>query len=151
MDLSPDGTKIVYVGPGPGRSTIVHVASLADGASKEILGSPGTPESLNWCSWVSNSRMVCSYSAIKMDGGIPIGFSRLISLNEDGTDIKRIGSRTAYQSDGYVLDWLPGNGENILMSRNGAVEKVNVRTLRSTQVEASRAAAASYMTMVRVT
>jgi dipeptidyl aminopeptidase/acylaminoacyl peptidase len=145
MDLSPDGTQVVYVGPGPGASTIVYVANLTNGQSKGILVGKGDPEKLNWCAWVSNRRLACSYGANIVEDGVPVGFGRLISLNSDGTDIKQIGNKRAYQFDGAILDWLPGDGENVLMSRGGSVQKVNVTTLRSTEVERWRDAAASYM------
>jgi dipeptidyl aminopeptidase/acylaminoacyl peptidase len=146
MDLSPDGTQVVFVGPGPGASTVVYVASLTDGTSKGILAANGDPERLNWCAWVSNKRLACSYGANLVEGGVPIGFSRLISLNSDGSDSKQIGNKYAHQFDGVILDWLPGDGENVLMSRAGGVSKVNVTTLKSSLVERVRHAAASYMT-----
>jgi dipeptidyl aminopeptidase/acylaminoacyl peptidase len=146
MDLSPDGNQVVFVGPGPGPSTVAYVANLGDGKSKGILAAKGDPERLNWCAWVSNSRLVCSYGGNMIEDGVPVGFSRLISLNSDGSDIKQIGNKYAYQSDGAILDWLPGDGENVLMSRAGGVSKVNVTTLRSSPVERVRNAAASYMT-----
>jgi dipeptidyl aminopeptidase/acylaminoacyl peptidase len=146
MDLSPDGSKVVFVGPGPGPSTVVYVANLGDGSSKGILAAKGDPERLSWCAWVSNARLVCSYGANMVEDGVPVGFTRLISLNADGSDIKQIGNKYAYQFDGAILDWLPGDGENVLMSRGGVVSKVNVTTLRSSEVERGRNAAASYMT-----
>jgi dipeptidyl aminopeptidase/acylaminoacyl peptidase len=145
MDLSPDGTKVVFVGPGPGASTIVYVADLISGQSKGILVAKGDPERLNWCSWVSNRRMACSYGANIVESGVPVGFGRLVSLNSDGSDIKQIGNKRAYQFDGAILDWLPGDGEHVLMSRGGTVQKVNVTTLRMSEVERWRDAAASYM------
>ncbi len=145
MDLSPDGTQVVFVGPGPAASTVVYVANLTTGQSKGILVGKGDPEKLNWCAWVSNRRLACSYGANIVEYGVPVGFGRLISLNSDGTDIKQIGNKRAYQFDGAILDWLPGDGENVLMSRGGSVQKVNVTTLRSTEVERWRDAAASYM------
>ena len=145
MDLSPDGTQVVFVGPGPGASTIAYVANLINGQSKGILVGKGDPEKLNWCAWVSNRRLACSYGANIVESGVPVGFSRLISLNSDGTDIKQIGNKRAYQFDGAILDWLPGDGENVLMSRGRSVQKVNVTSLRSTEVERGRDAAASYM------
>ncbi len=145
MDLSPDGTKVVFVGPGPGPSTVAYVANLLDGTSKGILAGKGDPERLNWCAWGSNARLVCSYGAIVIDDGVPVGFSRLISLNPDGSDIRQIGNRRAYQFDGSIIDWLPGDDESVLMTRGGSVDKVNVRTLRSSTIEDARNVAASYM------
>ncbi len=146
MDLSPDGNQVVFVGPGPGASTIVYVANLTNGSSKGILIAKGDPERLNWCAWVSNRRMACSYGANIKEDGVPVGYSRLISMNSDGTDVKQIGNKYARQFDGAILDWLPGDGENVLMTRAGGVSKVNVTTLESSLIERSRNIAASYMT-----
>ena len=34
MDLSPDGKQAVFVGPGPGRSSVVYMADLVAGTTK---------------------------------------------------------------------------------------------------------------------
>ena len=135
MDLSPDGKQVVFVGSGPGPATIAYVANLVDGTSKPVLAAPGTPEHLSWCGWASNARLVCQYAGNLNRVGILAGFSRLISLNPDGTNIKQIGARGADQFDGTVLDWLPDD-DDVLMRRSGSVEKVNVTTLKSSVVEA---------------
>lgn len=146
MDLSPDGTRVVFVGPGPRASTIAYVANLSDGTSKPILAAEGDPERLSWCGWVSNQRLICNYVANSDQLGVMAGFSRLIALDSDGLNIKQIGNRRASQFDGGVLDWLPGDGESVLMVRGGSVEQVNARTMKSTIVEAQRSAAAFYST-----
>ena len=146
MDLSPDGSSVVFVGPGPRASTVVYVANLRDGTSKPILAVKGYPERLSWCGWVSNQRLICNYVANSDHLGVLAGFSRLISIDADGSNIKQIGSRRAYQSDGAVLDWLPGDGESVLMARGGTVERVNARTLKSSIVEPYRHANAFYAT-----
>src|SRR5690349_16630931 len=62
MDISPDGSKIVYLGPGPGVMSVVFVADVATGDIKPILRANGDPETINWCAFVGNSRLACKYS-----------------------------------------------------------------------------------------
>ena len=146
MDLSPSGQRVVFVGPGPGAATVAYVADLVSGTSKPILAAPGNPERLSWCNWVSDQRLICNYAANLNQEGTLLGFSRLIALDADGSNIKQIGSRNAYQVDGGVLDWLPGDGNAVLMVRSGGVERVDVTTLKSSPVEPARATRAYYMT-----
>ena len=128
-DLSPDGSHAVFVGAGPGRTTMVHVADIASGTTKPILYAKGSPDALRWCEFVSNTRLVCRYTAmIASQGGyapvgVPIPISRTISLGIDGKDIKSLGQQSsAYdlglrQYDGEIIDWLPDGGSDVLMTR----------------------------------
>ena len=69
MDLSPDGRQAVFVGPGPGRSSVVYMADLVAGTTKPILSTSGAPENVRWCAFVSDRNLVCRYSAIVKDAG----------------------------------------------------------------------------------
>jgi dipeptidyl aminopeptidase/acylaminoacyl peptidase len=129
IDLSPDGAHAVFVGAGPGRTTIVYVADIAAGANKPILYSKGSPETIQWCAFASTTRLVCRFTAmIESDGsyapvGVLIPTWRTISLNTDGTDIKPLGQQSTSsdvgirQYDGSIIDWLPSAGNDILMTR----------------------------------
>ena len=132
MDLSPDGSRAVYLGAGPGRTTIVYVADLAAGTSKPILYSKADPEKLRSCHFVSNERLACRFTAIIPSDGrglapadVLIPASRMISLGIDGKDIKPLGQRSsAYdiglrQFDGSIIDWEAGDDdpETVLMTR----------------------------------
>ncbi|HVH48366.1 MAG TPA: S9 family peptidase [Sphingomicrobium sp.] len=169
MDLSPDGKRVVYVSPGPGRVSVVLVGDLATGDVKGVLKSSGDPESISWCEFAKNDRLICRYTAIVPDSNLLIGHSRLISLKIDGTELKELGQRkSAYDSryrqfDGSVIDWLPGDPDNVLMTRNFIPEagkmdtnvvrtrdglgvvKVNVRTLKADIVERPSTSAGGYM------
>lgn len=171
MDLSPDGARAVYLGAGPGRSMIVYVADIAAGSAKPILYSKADPENLEWCGFVSNDRLACRFGGILKDGeyGL-VPFDRMISLDTDGKNIKELGQRASdydvglRQYDGSIIDWLPGGGDSVLMTRTYLPEgfretptniqrtkrgvgvvKVNVKTLKADSIEAPRNHVAEWM------
>jgi len=64
MDLSPDGSLAVFLGAGPGRTTIVYIADISAGTTKPIFYSKADPEALQWCGFVSNTKLACRFTAI---------------------------------------------------------------------------------------
>jgi hypothetical protein len=130
MDLSQDGSLAVFLGAGPGRTTIVYIADIAAGTTKPILYSKADPEALRWCRFVSNARLACQFTAIMKSeearlatsNGL-ISASRMISIGIDGKNIKQLGQPSSQydiglrQFDGEVIDWLPGGGNEVLMTR----------------------------------
>jgi len=123
MDMSPDGKMVAYVSPGPGATSAVNVAEIAGGTEKPIVSSSGNPESLSWCNFVSDVRLICRIRGVVQMEGTPIGFSRLVAVGSDGSNPKPLGQKSSFydaairQFDGAVLDWLPGDGKHVLMSR----------------------------------
>jgi acetyl esterase/lipase len=170
MDLSPDGNKIVYIGPLSGRSSAVVVGDLRTGTVTPVIKSTGDPEYLSWCEFVSNDRIACRYSATLNDAGILVGFGRLVSMNVDGSDVKELGERgSAYdarlrQFDGSIIDSLLRDDESVLMTREFIPEegkmdsnivrkadglgvvKINARTLKLETVERPSRVASGFMT-----
>ncbi|HEY5711195.1 MAG TPA: alpha/beta fold hydrolase [Allosphingosinicella sp.] len=170
IDISPDGRHVVYLQPGPGRSTIAYISDLdSDAEARVVVRSSGNPERLRFCNFVTNDRLICRVSGMTEVQGVLIPFSRLVSLDTNGANIKMLGQTRSYydarlrQFDGAVLDWLPGGNGEILMSRelipeegrlgsrmmrtaNGlAVDRIDVRTLASTRVEAPNRNASWYL------
>ncbi len=170
IDISPDGTKVVYVAPGPGRYTIAYVASLDGGVPQSVLASDANPQRLQWCGFVTNDRLICRINALTDFYGTLVGQTRLLAIDADGSDPVELGQRRseydAYlrQFDGAILDWLPGEGGDVLMSREYipeagrvgtrlirkkqglAVERIDTRTLARTVVEPAIEHAADYIT-----
>jgi dipeptidyl aminopeptidase/acylaminoacyl peptidase len=133
-DLSPDGTKVVFVGPGPGSTKLAYLADLAAGTSKPILRTSNEADHLSFCGFSSNTRLICSYSGNFADNGTVVSYSRIVALNADGSDVQQLGNTTT-QFAGGIIDWLPEDDENVLMARGNGVEKVNTRTLKASRVD----------------
>jgi dipeptidyl aminopeptidase/acylaminoacyl peptidase len=170
IDLSPDGRRVVFLQPGPGRTTRVYVHELdSSGEPRAIVHSDGDPERFRWCRFVTNDRLICQIGGMARAEGMLIPFTRLISLDIDGSNLTRLGqSGSVYdarlrQFDGSVLDWSGGEAGSILMvrdlvpeqrgagtrlARSGdglAVERIDVRTLRTQRVEPPNPRADSYI------
>lgn len=170
MDLSPDGSRAVFVGPGPGRTTVVYIADLSAGTTNPILGSKSDPETLKWCAFVSNDRLACRFTAIVKSGDGLIPASRMIALDTTGKNIKELGQKASSfdwgyrQHDGSIIDWLPGDKNSVLMSRvyvpeggrtgdsnisrtksGVGVVKIDVATMKTNEVEPPRRQVSTYM------
>ena len=139
LDLSPSGRFVAYVAPAPGGGAVAFIADVQSGDSKPFLNSGKGNDRLRWCKFVTDQRLICRYTAIDKDAGDLIGFSRLIAVNSNGTDLKQLGQATSYydaglrQNDGTVLDWLPGGNGSVLMAREYIPEagKTGTRMIRS--------------------
>jgi dipeptidyl aminopeptidase/acylaminoacyl peptidase len=165
-DLSPDGSSVVYLTPGPGRRTFAIVGNLASGQFTKTVSSDGDPETIHWCHLAGSTRAVCEFGGLVEQPGTGdlVGFSRLIAMDADGNHPKLLGQpESAHdngvrQSDADVIDWLAEQsgsvlinrlyvpeaaiGTNIVRSKKGwGVDKVDVATLKSDTVESPREAA----------
>ena len=170
--LSPDGSSVMYVTPGPGPKTFAVISNLETGKSTVVTSADGQPELLRWCNFAAPDRAVCQISALTNQTSKIIGFSRLLSMNVDGTDGKLLGQRESIydwgqrQFDASVLDWNGGKDGKILMQRayvpeSGSfavqsrlarkkeglgVDLVDARTLQPRSIELPRDSASGYMT-----
>ena len=167
-DLSPDGRRVVYIEPGPGSISVAYVADVEGGAAKPFFKAGGA-ESLSWCGFVTNERLICRYTGISRQDGLLVPFSRLVAINSDGSGLKELGQKASWyderarQYDGNIIDWLPGEGGSVLMSRNYiaeagrsetrlartesgvGVDRIDTVTLKSKPVERPRSDASYYM------
>jgi dienelactone hydrolase len=169
VNLSPNGKSVAYVAPAPGGGAVAFIADVQSGESKAFLNSGKDGDRLRWCRFVTDRRLICQYTAIMNDAGVLLGFSRLIAVNSDGSDLKQLGQPSSYydadyrQSDGEVLDWLPGQNGSVLMARayvpesgktgtrmirskNGfGVDRIDTVTLKVTPVDPPRPDVSGYM------
>jgi dipeptidyl aminopeptidase/acylaminoacyl peptidase len=171
--LSPDGSSVMYITPGPGPKTYGVISNLQTGKSTVLTSADGNPETLSWCDYSAPDRAVCRISALTHQSTSAIvGFERLISMNIDGTDGKMLGQQSSFfytalrQTDAYILDWnnksdgkvlmervyVPEGGEAAISSRLSrkksglGVDLVDTHNLQSSTVEQPRDEASNYMT-----
>ena len=161
MDISPDGNRLVYLTPGPGRSTLVYVAALAGGAPQLAIASKGDAEQLQGCRFASNQRLICKLYAWSELRGVATGFTRLLALDTDGKNVKALnqqGSQYASRLQQFgdaIIDWLPDAEGQVLMARDYVpeagkmntrfvqkadglgIDRIDVSTLESTRVESA--------------
>src|SRR5690242_10773330 len=55
--LSPDGSSILYLTPGPGPKTFAVITNLQTGKSQTLVSSDGKPENLHWCKYSGPDRV----------------------------------------------------------------------------------------------
>jgi len=170
VKVSPSGGKVVMLIGGPAGSTIVKVFDLSTGASKAILGSRDSKESLDWCDFANEQKLICRYSGISRLDGVLIPFGRHMLVNADGSGMKALGQKASdkdkglRQFDGRVIDWLPEDGTAVLMARQYlaeegttgtnlarttsglAVDRIELETLDFKTIEQPRDAISDYMT-----
>jgi dipeptidyl aminopeptidase/acylaminoacyl peptidase len=170
IDLAPGGQRIVYVTPGPGRTSAAFVAELDGSRQQTVLRTDGNPERLDWCRFVTDARLICRISGEVDRGGALVPFSRLLAIDADGSNAKPLGQRSsAYdarlrQFDGDILDWQASGDGAVLMARdyiaesgkigtrvvrkkNGlGVDRIDTRTMAATEVEPPRDDADAYLT-----
>jgi dipeptidyl aminopeptidase/acylaminoacyl peptidase len=123
VSLSPDATKLAYLGRA-GEDQALYVADLvAGGDPKPLTRISAATGYVPWCSWASNTRLVCKLQIIHDDAGTLVSFSRLFAIDADGKNIAKLTVETNSNSHGYlqdggsVLDWdVAGKPGQILMT-----------------------------------
>lgn len=171
ISLSPDGSKVLYVSPIASGGRMVYLADLDTGGEpRQVTQARAKGETLEWCSFASDTRLVCEVSMIVNDAGVLVGFSRLITVNSDGTDAKLVetgeSSRSLgiIQDGGAIIDWdVPGKPGHVLVTRGYvpeystgtrlaeqreglAVHELDLATTKSKVVEQPNADAVGYIT-----
>jgi dipeptidyl aminopeptidase/acylaminoacyl peptidase len=169
ISLSPQGTKIAFIAPGPGQSAVLYTADAAGGTQpREALIADGKPERLRSCSWVSEQRLVCEvFMMVEVTGEIyPV--SRVMAVDSDGRNL-RVLSRPSRDYDlwvalsgGEIIDSLPGEDGAVLMGREYVpeerqnsilvdrrqgygVDRIDTRSGQSRTVEQPRRYASDYI------
>lgn len=165
VSISPDGKRLAMVRAAAGAGTALYVADLTgDATPRPILTSSGRPDQLTGCSWSTATRLVCNISTLMTTNGMRLGYSRVLTLNADGSDMKPLSGETRDRIDGFgqfgggIIDFLADDaaggdakGGSVLMTRDyGAqmttgsitastasglgVERVDTTTLRRQQI-----------------
>ena len=89
--LSPDGTSILYITPGPGPKTFVVISNLTTGKTDVVTAADGNPDVIRWCNYAAIDRIVCRVTEVTPKETDLIGFERLIAFDTDGKNPKILG------------------------------------------------------------
>lgn len=122
-ELSPDGKRVAFVGPGPGTSTVLAVIDLATRKAISVASVDGQPLRLTNCGWSASDRLVCMEYGLKKIMAKVVAFTRMVALDADGKNVVALGQRDTgaqlygRQFDGEILDWLNGADGKVLMTR----------------------------------
>ncbi len=169
--ISPDGSRIAIVAPVEGSGSVVLVGPTdASSPLTPVLSSSGKPDRLTGCQWSTGTRLLCTVFIIQEHDGAMLGFSRMVALNADGSQLKQLSARATDTAlgtavfGGDVLDLLPDDaGSAVLMERNFVpetttghiiaqtreglgVERVDTVTLKRTTIEPGKPTATEYLT-----
>jgi len=124
ISLSPDGTKIAFISPGPGTQIDLYTIDLTKGNSPvRVTTSSGDPDNLDWCGWVSSSRLACKIRATEDYAGQLYNSSSVFAVNADGSKPQLLSKKQGRNAVGYnlgggnIIDWLPGQDNMVMMSR----------------------------------
>ena len=104
--LSLDGRYIAYTGRAGGKRALM-VLDLEKRTNKAILAAEEDSFGIQWCSFKSATRILCSLMGT-VDEGKPYNMTRLVAINADGSKFKlliqRAGNKDAqFQAD--ISDW----------------------------------------------
>ena len=169
--LSPDGSSVMYITPGPGPKTFAVISNLQTGKSSVLTSADGKPEILRWCNYSAPDRAVCRVSALINQDNLVVGFQRLVAMDTDGTKPQLLGQRDSIydtqlrQTDAVILDWngardgtvlvervyVPEGGRAAIRSRLArtkdglGVDRVDTRNGQASSVELPRDSASGYM------
>ncbi len=123
--ISPSGNQLLYIQPGVQAEETIFVVDLKGlAAPNPIILMNEAQARLNECSWANEERIVCSIFGYQEVGGTLLGFTRLISLKSDGTDMIRLTPQTNWRTMGTLqnggrlmaLD-IDGEENKVLMTR----------------------------------
>jgi len=168
ISLSPDGTRVAYAIPREGQGSRLMTVDVGATTPRHVISVDGRRQRLSGCNWVSNSRLVCTVYGVSDNPGVLVSASRLIALDMDGSNVKVLGERDSMDQvgarlwGGSVIDWLPGQENQVLMSqvfvpesRAGSllardeegvgVVQVDTVSLRTRRVEAPHRSAIRYL------
>lgn len=120
MSLSPDGTRIAYVGAQAGQVSVLMVGNLATGDLKPITFTENNPVDLKFCKWVGNERIACLSYGLDILYTKRVAFTRLFAIDADGKNLKALGvpvpqnALRGSQFDGRIIDYLDRNGQALI-------------------------------------
>ncbi len=106
IGLSPSGNKLVYVAPFGATGEIAYVVNLAgDNVPHQVLTNNDPTGDLSWCKWANDERLICSVYFVRRNlQDVLVGFSRLVILDSDGTNVEMLTHEAGSNALGFLQD-----------------------------------------------
>src|SRR6185503_16470418 len=159
------------VSGGAARGTVVYYAQVGStDAPSVVTASDGVPERIRSCGFITNTRIVCIVTGMtQAASGTLLPFERRVAMDTNGQNMATLGQSQSFYdaymrlSDGRILEWR-SDSDSVLMERSHVpeagmigtrltrivaglgVDRVDLRTLRATQVEPPNDRADGYIT-----
>src|SRR5665213_1503902 len=140
ISLSPGGTRIAFVAPGPGPSTVLYISDIAaDAAPKIALSADGKPDRIRSCHWVSDNRLYCELYLVGISAGELLEATRIVAVDADGRNLKllsrdrRADDARAVLGGGNVIDSLPDENGAVLMNREYVPQEAQATHMNDTR------------------
>lgn len=156
--LSPSGERIAGL-LSVGDDTYLVTRDVKADKPKPILKTDNKLFSISWARWVGNERLVLGVRFPSRRGFVAVVESRLLSIDWQGGETLNLvrsspfdANRDQPQFQDHVVDWLPGDGQHILVqmavegSIHPAVFKVNVLTAQRQMVHGPRRGVRGWLT-----
>lgn len=127
ISISPSGNKVAYISSDNATTEVLYVVDLENAAEPRALTSLDEPnaEMLD-CDWANDVWLVCEVVGFQTSqDGVPLGFTRMISVATDGSPPNLLTSRSSLSARGYQQDGgsvlaldVEGEENQILMTRD---------------------------------
>lgn len=137
ISLSPSGTKLAWIAPGPNHTEVLRVFDLeSDSGIRTIAGNTEIIADLSRCEWATDARIVCQiYGMSKTGDGLLLPFTRMFAIDDDGSDAEQLTERQSWRALGFNQDGgnivaldVAGEPGQILMTREWIQETgINTR------------------------
>jgi len=122
LSLSPDGQRMLGILQRDGKSVLV-TAKWDGSEMRGIMESDNQKFLFNWAHWVNNKRLVASLRFPSYTRGVKLFETRALAMDVDGENIVNLvppprehKSEKLAQDQDTVIDWLPDDGQHVLMT-----------------------------------
>jgi dienelactone hydrolase len=123
--VSPDGRYLAVLGT-VNDQRLVSVSDLAmpSALPAAVMADDGRKSVLSWCTWATNTRLICDYRVGFEAIGRHFVATRLVAVDADGKNPKvllQAGHVATGQRQDYIIDWHPGKPDTVLIASREAL------------------------------
>jgi dipeptidyl aminopeptidase/acylaminoacyl peptidase len=118
--ISPDGKYLAVLRTAKDQR-LVSVYNLAapSAPAVAVMGDDGRKSVLSWCTWATDTRLLCDYSVGYEALGRYFVATRLVAVDADGKNHKvllQAGHVATGPREDNIIDWHPGKPDTVLIA-----------------------------------